>query len=334
MEEAILGYMSLNAILVGRCARWNLQSSLYLLLGCSVVPATAFAGDVPESAISGWNVLRSAVDTPLRGTIRTRRVVRTENAEGRTEDSAFEFAASGSEMVVRRLLKDGVEVTASNASYIFDAKSKSDDGPFELGDIRRGVNFQSLDQHVRDSWEPFLFSGFEIFAKTMPELVSSDGFALQALDIDETEKSAKMTFQYTSSNRPPDTAITGGAITFDTSRFWAIRNYECTTIWGRVEGTIEYQPFGECVIPKSTEQIMRGDVNRSETVETFVLENIEQLPHDVKLPVHLEDYGLREPATSLQTARSGRWPIFWLNAVLVSIVAVLFWYFRRRQRVG
>jgi hypothetical protein len=297
----------------------------------------AIASDIPQDALDGWDRLKQAISTDLKGRFRYTRSATVPDKEAVTGGYLVQFAGNPRGTLIRREDENGVaRVTAANGDYGFDATQGKAKGAFQMtGDIRRGLEEETLEKSIRDIWKPHVGGCVEILAKTMPDLVSSDFFELTSLDVDAGSGSATMEFNYSSKGEATDTAIRGGTITFAIGEDWAIRKYNCRTPWGRIEGSVEARKFRGSYVPAQLEVRMYGEKAQSALTETYTLEEISELPSTEHLPTRLEDYGLTAMSPEIVPAPvtgTSKWRVLALNGVLIALVGGAYVYFRRRGR--
>lgn len=246
---------------------------------------------IPKEAFEGWRRLAD-VASNVKGKYEYQRTVTVMGEQKVSTREIVSFETSDRGALVSETSGGKTEILALNADYAFYIDRESADRPFELRHYWPAKEAEQLRMHIHDQFEPFLFAGFEIVGKKMPEMVGEKRFTLRSLVNDEKQRIATLEFSYAREEK--DTAITGGVVRFLTNRDWAIDSYECPAFWGRSVGKVRYKAFEGSWIPEHYEQRSYGDKDGSEVVETYKLIEIGKLS-DGKAKVALEDYGLNKP---------------------------------------
>ena len=215
-----------------------------------------------------------------------------------------------------------VEVAAVNLKYGFTAVEKDHDHSFELGQYRTGKLTQRIENEIRDSFEPFLFSGFEICGKTMSELVKSPYFKLGSLTFDADHRLATLTFEYAPPDKSRDTAITGGTVVFDSQNEWNIQSFDCKTVWGSIDGKVDYTKSDGELVPSAFVTQMHGTADSSLSIDRYTLSEFGAVHEGDEAPVHLKDYGLPSPE-SLRSVPISQRSIPWFLVGNVAFIGIL-----------
>lgn len=286
---------------------------------------------VPQSVRSEWIELQRGL-VGLTGRFQYKRTVTPDREDKPISDRIYEFATTDDGVLIREFgsKDDGVLVTAANAQYAFEVNRRDQNAGFELKQLRT-KELTMLSMRIRDTFEPFLFAGFEICGKSMPDLVSSERFKVQSLTEDTENKKAKLVFTYARQDAKSETAMTGGIVVFATSKHWAIESFDCTTIWGRMVGTVEYQDVNGLFVPRAYDIRSYGDSDTSEVRELYEMQGISKLTGTA--PVWLEDYGLSAPTLKVgRIEGSTRWLLFLANIVLVTGLLGAYYILRVRPK--
>jgi hypothetical protein len=293
----------------------------------------ASANEVMKSATEAWaNIARQErVTGNVQGKFQYRRVATIGGELKKDETYMVEWGSNRKGMYLKRSAGDDIRLVAFNPDYLFDATRTSGESGYLLGNLRRGEGNRRVEVAVRDSWEPFLFSGFEIVNAKLPDLVADPGFKLLSFDRDEAQKTATMVFEFARDGSAVETSLTGGLIVLDTGRNWAISRYECPTMWGRMEGEVRYSQSESDAVPEVCRRVMYGSADDSVIEEVFELKELRPLAADEAVPVSLADYGLSAPSVEVaQGSHLGRWMLL-LNGVLLCLAIAFIQYRRRRS---
>lgn len=282
---------------------------------------------MPSRALQGWEKLQGGL-TGVGGKFRHISSISDGSTTTTQIDQILEFGTTRDGVFLKDDTNGLIGIAAANSQYAFQANRPIKDKEFELDLYRTNKQAIGVRKRVCDYFEPFLFAGFEISGKTMPAFAASQEFSLVSLEEDTDRKTATATFKYGSPKSSPDTAVTGGTVTFATDKYWAIESFNCTTVWGRMEGTVKYREFNGMPIPAvyETRSYPTSDSKVGNT--RYELLEIAELQRG-KEPIYLENYGLMAPPPKIGVQQSGSRIWFWVCSVIVLGIAA---YIALRRR--
>jgi len=273
----------------------------------------------------------------LKGRYRYEKTVKIPGDPPQSSEYSVEFGSNAEGTYLWRLDEGkGTKVSAFNPDYVFGASQAAEAKTYVLEEIRRGSTVTNLRYQIRDNWEKFVWASVEVAGVSMPRLVSSERFTL--LSFEEDGDIATMSFKFArlpntvldGGKGKVDTALEAGTLKFSKTMHWAITGFDYKTFWGRVEGSIRYQPFEGTVVPEFYERRMYGDADKSETRESHELVELQTVAADAPMPIRLEDYGLSSSTANLMVSGDRNLWIVVLNIVLLA--GLLCAYAARRKR--
>lgn len=315
------------------------QSSSLMLVACFCAPVAlaprALCGmdKIPAEAVRGWESLMAAVSKGLTAHLENEWDANNNGKLQVRPKDALDFGIGDGGAFATRIGRDGHwEVTGFNPDYYFDAsKVKEDDtAPPRIGNLFRGRDLERMATKVQDLWRLPLNAAFELLGMTMKDLAANDRFTLDSFELDEAARRAVMTFHY--ARKEGETALTGGRIAFSIDKDWSIDNYDCTTSYGRCQGSVRTRPFKGSFVPELVEQRDISEDGTGWARDLYSLSELREVPAGTPVANRLENYGLSEPPPQVGVARNpSRWGMVMLNVILCGALFLGVALLRRRR---
>lgn len=311
----------------GRSWPTFLLTALFLLTAISLASG-ASQPQTLEEAQRGWEEIQRSTDHFRGVAIETCEAVAglpaTESWKTRQE-----FAFSGESILYKFAVLEGEPVPESvqaiNPDYAFNIKGDGE-GKWSLRHVGGSERVQKQLTHTA---QPLYISTI-IDMEPLPWLVSQPGFKLKRIsDVSTSEETlAKMEFESTAVFRP-DYRITGGTITLDVERLWAVRDYSVNIQLdapGTVVSRVEYDPANKTfpipVRAVKDQKFTSAGVHRRYTIDYQSFEKAKTPESEFRLTA----YGLPEPSGS------GRlWQFVLIGGLVLIAAAGLIYVSRRRS---
>jgi hypothetical protein len=243
-----------------------------------------------------------------------------------------EFAFSGENVLYKFAIVDfdgpevPEEVMAINPDYAFEIKKQSDNQEWQ---IRHAGGKERVERLLLNTAQPLYISTI-VDMEPLPWLTTQPGFKLKRISDASAgdEQLAVMEFESTAVFRP-DWRITGGTVTLDVGRHWAVRDYRVNIQTNPpcvVTGSVEYDPSNKTLpIPVRAvkdQKFPNDGIHRHFTIDYESFEEAETPESAFRLTA----YGLPEPSGERRL-----WQLVLLGGLVLAAAAALIYIARKRS---
>jgi len=284
----------------------------------------------------GWAELRQT-SRNVRGVLHKSKVLREGGRIKTTSRKRIEFKLSRANMLeLDRVEGDGDSDGASgvavrNDRYAFWLRRSDSGSPWVANTVGPDKGGQ-VETAIADGALQCFDASWKVLEMSLPSWLNTPGFKIVAIgDADDGEdRLVRLDFHYDpADDKAQETAIRGGWILFEPSRFWCIRKYEVITPWGRVFGEIEYSDADSVPLPRRYRWELLNEKKGASSITVLEVTELAVGPTPDE-EFTLSAFGLPEPP--LGDPRRGLW--FWvINAGgLLIFLAVWLEAGRRRRR--
>ena len=240
----------------------------------------------------------------------------------RTKHHFCVFVTRSMAMNERQLVgnEERMDIEIENPSYSFRVSRSAEDSGFYMtfhNGERRPDNYSIVTSTSRFPMG-FLSAAFFIAPFSLPEMMEDDRFQLVSVNDVSTpdERRVRVHWQINAAAFPDGIPL---VVEFLPERSWAIRSYFKAHPSGAVEQTVEYQNFGNGLIPKRVTQVRYSSSSR-DTVEQITEVDFGNPQQCLKSPsdFYASTFGLPEPGSASNRYRT----IAYILAAIV-VLAVL-----------